>query len=431
MTKVKVKLPPKLLEIFKGEAFVRASYGGRGSGKTRSFAKMSAIKGMMWAESGKSGIILCARHLLNSLDDSSLEEIKVAITEEPFLSDYYNITERTVKTKNGLIEFKFAGLDRNISSVKSKARILLCWIDEAEPVSEKAYEVLIPTLRDEQSELWVTWNPERKNSPTNLRFRDSKDPLTKVTELNYKDNPWFPQILERARNRDRSERPDSYSHIWEGDYLSTMTGSYYAAALNQAKEEGRVGFVAPDPLMTLRVFVDIGGTGASADAFSMWIAQFIGAEIRVLDYYESQGQELATHLSWLRSKNYSPDRAEIWLPHDGKTHDRVFNVSYESSLKEAGYKVTVVPNQGRGAAMARVEEARRLFPSMRFNETTTEAGRDALGFYHEKRDELRNIGLGPDHDWSSHGADAFGLMAVAHELKHKHKPLNLSTRHII
>lgn len=90
----------------------------------------------------------------------------------------------------------------------------------------------------------------------------------------------------------------------------------------------------------------------------------------------------------------------------------MFNVSYESSLKQAGFEVKVIENMGAGAATKRIEEARRLFPSIWFNADTTEPGRDALGWYHEKRDDQRNVGLGPCHDWSSHGADAFGLMAV-------------------
>ena len=436
MSRVKVALPPKLLDVFSGKAFVRAAYGGRGSGKTRSFAKMSAVRALMWAKAGKSGIILCGRQYMNSLDESSLEEIKTAINEEQFLRESFIITERTIKTDSekfdGLVEYKFSGLDRNIASVKSKARILLCWVDEAEPVTEHAWEVLIPTLRDEESELWCTWNPERKGSATNKRFRDSKDPLTKCVELNYKDNPWFPDILDRARLKDKLERPESYEHIWNGDFITTMTGAYYAASLTQAKEEGRIGFVAADPLLTHRIYCDIGGTGANADAFTMVVAQFVGAEIRVFDCYEAQGQPLATHLSWLRSKNYGPDRAQIWLPHDGSTHDKVYDVSYESAMKDAGFKVTVVPNQGKGAAMARIEETRRLFPTMRFNESTTEPLRDALGFYHERRHEQRDVGLGPCHDFSSHFADAFGLMSVAHELEPgKRKPLHLSTRHII
>jgi len=175
-----IAVPDKLIPIFHGVADVRAAYGGRGSAKTRTFAKMTAVRGYMWAEAGKEGIILCGRQYMNSLDESSLEEIKVAIGEEPWLAEYYEIGDKFIRTRNGRIEYKFAGLDRNIASVKSKARILLCWVDEAEPVSEKAWETLIPTLRDEQSELWVTWNPERKGSATDLRFRKTTDSLLKT-----------------------------------------------------------------------------------------------------------------------------------------------------------------------------------------------------------------------------------------------------------
>jgi phage terminase large subunit len=183
----------------------------------------------------------------------------------------------------------------------------------------------------------------------------------------------------------------------------------------EAKAAGRIGRVAFDPLMTVRLFCDIGGTGARADAFAMWPAQFIGREIRVRDYYEAVGQPLAAHLNWLRGKGYGPERAQFWLPHDGAANDRVYSVSYESALRQAGYAVTVVANQGRGAAAIRIEALRRIFPMIWFDEATTEAGRKALGWYHEKRDEARNVGLGPEHDWSSHGSDAAGLMAVAYE----------------
>ena len=173
--------------------------------------------------------------------------------------------------------------------------------------------------------------------------------------------------------------------------------------------------VAPDPLIKIRLFADIGGTGAKSDAFALWAAQFIGKEIRVVNYYEAQGQPLDAHLAWCRSQGYTPDRASFWLPHDGATNDKVYDVSFESALKKAEYAVTVVPNQGEGAAKARIEEVRRLFPSMWIDEDKCSGGLSALGWYHEKRDEDRNIGLGPEHDWASHGADAFGLMAVAYE----------------
>lgn len=419
MTTATIELPEKLIPVFEGDADVRGACGGRGSGKTRSFAKMIALRGYIYGMAGVTGQLLCARQFMNSLEDSSLEECKRAIEDEPFLAAYYEVGTKFIRSRDGRIQFAFCGLDRNIASVKSKGRILICWVDEAEPVSDDAFSTLVPTLREEgedwNAELWITWNPKRKSAAVDKRYRGSSDPLVKVVELNWRDNPKFPAKLERERQRDLAERPDEYDHIWEGGYATVVAGAYYAAGLTIAKAQGRIGRVSADPLMTLRVYVDIGGTGARADAFTMWVAQFIGKEIRVLDYYEAVGQPLATHLEWMRDRDYSPSRAQIWLPHDGSTQDKVFDVSYESALKGAGYKVKVVPNQGKGAAKARIEAARRLFPAMWFNEDTTTAGRDALGFYHEKKDVVRNIGLGPSHDWASHGADSFGLMCICYE----------------
>jgi phage terminase large subunit len=368
---------------------------------------------------GGSGIILCARQFMNSLEDSSLEEVKRAIEDEPFLESYYEIGDKFIRSKDGRINFTFAGLDRNIASIKSKGRILLCWVDEAEPVTDEAWLTLIPTLREEgtdwNAELWVTWNPKRKAAAIESRFRNSTDPLVKIVQLNWRDNPKFPAKLERDRLRDLEERPDQYPHVWEGEYAVALSGAYFAKNLAEARLENRIGRVGADPLMTIRLFADIGGTGAKADNFVFWAAQFVGREIRVLDHYEQQGQPIAAHLGWLRSKGFTPERAQIWLPHDGDTQDKVHDVSYRSAFEQSGYSVTVVPNQGKGAAMMRVEAARRLFPMMWFNEESTQAGIEALGWYHEKRDEVRGIGLGPDHDWSSHSADAFGLMCVAYE----------------
>lgn len=428
MATAQIKLPKKLIPIFAGSADIRGAHGGRGSGKTRSFAKMAAVRGYSYGMAGITGILLCGRQFMNSLDDSSLEECKRAIEDEPFLKAYYDIGDKYIKSRDGRISFAFAGLDRNIASIKSKGRILLCWVDEAEPVTDDAWTTLIPTLREEgadwNAELWVTWNPRRKTAPVEKRFRHSNDPRVKIVELNWRDNPKFPAKLERDRQRDIEERPEQYPHVWEGDYVTTLEGSYFARHLTKAKEDDRIGFFPADPLMTIRLVCDIGGTGARADAFAIWAMQFIGREIRVVNYYEAVGQPIDAHLAWCRTQGYSPDRAQFWLPHDGETNDRVYDVSYESALKKAGYTVTVVPNQGKGAAMARIERARVLFPQIRFHEATTEAGRAALGWYHEKRDQERGIGLGPDHDWSSHGADAFGLGCVTWKEPQEMKPLN-------
>ena len=414
MATARIELPEKLIPVFEGEADVRGAHGGRGSAKTRSFAKMSAVRGYMFAMAGIKGQLLCARQFMNSLEDSSLEEVKRAIEDEPWLAAFYEIGDKYVRTKCGRVSYTFAGLDRNITSIKSKGRILLAWVDEAEPVTDEAFSILIPTLREEgegwNAELWVTWNRKRKSAAVEKRFAESKDPRVKVVQLNWRDNPKFPAKLERERLRDLQERADQYGHIWEDEFASSLEGAYYARHLAEAKDKGRIGNLSADPLMTTRAYWDIGGTGAKADACAIWICQFVGQEVRVLDYYEAVGQPLAHHVEWLRAKGYQ--KAECVLPHDGANHDKVFAVSYESSLREAGFDVRVIKNMGAGAANRRIEAVRRLFPSIWFNAITTEPGRDALGWYHEKRDELRSIGLGPNHDWSSHAADAFGLMAV-------------------
>jgi phage terminase large subunit len=275
---------------------------------------------------------------------------------------------------------------------------------------------LRPTIRAPGSELWFSWNARRKTDAVDVMLRGPEIPTGAiVVNANWRDNPWFTAELEQERLDCLRMQPDQYDHIWEGGYISVAEGAYYAKCLAEAKAEGRIGKVAADPLMTIRLFFDIGGTGAKADAVAIWAAQFIGKEIRWLKYYEAVGQPLATHVNWLRSQGYTPGKAQIWLPHDGATNDKVFDVSYESALRAAGYTVTVVPNQGKGAAAARIEEARRRFPHMWFDAEGTAGGLEALGWYHEKKDEIRNIGLGPDHDWSSHGADAFGLGCVAYD----------------
>jgi phage terminase large subunit len=411
-----VQIPPKLIPVFSGDADVRGAYGGRGSGKTMTFAKMTAIRAYMWDQAGREGVIVCGREFLNSIDDSSLAEVKSAIESEPWLRDHFDIGEKYIRTKSRRISYKFSGMDkRTIMSLKSKSKILLLWADEAEPITDKAWDIVLPTLRQEDSELWVTWNPARKSSATDRRFRQTIDPRYKVVECSWRDNPRFPAILERQRVRWLENDPDSYEHVWEGAYATAIKGAYFTKQLAAMKREGRLGRVAIDPNMKRRLFVDIGGTGRNADAFTMWGAQFVGREVRVLDYYEVVGQDVAYHLAWMREHGYGDKNTEIFLPHDGATHDKVFDVSYQSALQAAGYSVTVVPNQGRGAAISRINALRRIFPSIWMHESTTAPGVEALGWYHEKWDDERDIGLGPAHDWASHGSDAAGLMAIVAE----------------
>lgn len=391
-------------------------HGGRGSGKSHFFADLLVEDCL--AEPGISGEgmrAVCIREVQKDLSQSSKRLIEDKLAQHRIgEADGFKAFRDVIQTpKDGLIIFK--GMqDYNAESIKSLEGYKRAWCEEAQSLSARSLSLLRPTIRANDSEIRFSWNPRRKTDPVDALLRGGTLPTgAVVVRANWSDNPWFPSVLEQERKDCLAQNPEQYDHIWEGGYATVLEGAYYARHIAEAKAQNRIGRVAADPLMAYRAFFDIGGTGAKADAVAIWISQFVGREIRVLDYYEAVGQPLAAHVAWLRSRGYGD--ASIWLPHDGATHDKVHDVSYESALRDAGFAVEVVPNQGAGAAAARIEAGRRRFPSIWFNQETTQAGIDALGWYHEKRDPDRNIGLGPEHDWASHGADAFGLMCVAYE----------------
>ncbi|HCT3785208.1 TPA: phage terminase large subunit [Proteus mirabilis] len=218
---VDLPIPAKLVPVFAKEGVrYRGAFGGRGSAKTRTFAMMSAVKAYQAAEQGISGVILCGREFMNSLEESSMEEVKQAIWSIPWLNDYFDIGEKYIRTKCKRVNYVFCGLRHNLDSIKSKARILLAWVDEAESVSDLAWKKLRPTVRESGSEIWVTWNPEKDGSATDKRFRKTPPKNSIIVEMNYNDNPWFPDVLEEERLDDlNSLEYSDYAWIWEGAYL--------------------------------------------------------------------------------------------------------------------------------------------------------------------------------------------------------------------
>jgi len=399
----------------------KGAWGGRGSGKSHFFAGLLIEDSL----SNKGLLSACIREVQKSLKDSAKRLIEAKLEEHQLgEADGFKVFREVIQTPgDGAIIFQ--GMqDHTAESIKSLEGFKRAWVEEAQTLSARSMSLLRPTIRAEGSELWWSWNPRRKNDPVDVSLRGAVKPTgAVVVRANWSDNPWFPSVLEQERLDCLRTTPEQYDHIWEGGYATVLEGAYYAQAIAEAKAQKRIGRVSPDPLLTIKLVCDIGGTGAKADAFAMVAEQWVAREIRVLNYYEAVGQPLAAHLNWMRSQGYTPDRVQIILPHDGSSHDKVYDVSYESAFRDAGYDVVVIPNQGKGAAMLRVEAARRLFPSMWFNETTTTGLIEALGWYHEKRDPERNIGLGPEHDWSSNGADAFGLGCVAYEEpREKRKP---------
>ncbi|MBE8812218.1 PBSX family phage terminase large subunit [Serratia marcescens] len=266
---VQLPIPAKLAPLFTVmDKRYRCSHGGRGSAKTRTFAMMTAVKAYQAMMNGEAGVILCAREFMNSLEESSMQEVKQAILSVPWLAANFDIGEKYIRTIDKSVNYVFCGLRHNLDSIKSKARILLCWVDEAESVSEIAWQKLSPTVREEGSEIWVTWNPERDGSATDKRFRKEAGDDCITVEMNYTDNPWFPDVLEGERlNDERRLDPATYAWVWEGAYLENsdkqvLAGKYRIAEFsdNLWKEAERLFFgadfgFAKDPNTLVRSFI--------------------------------------------------------------------------------------------------------------------------------------------------------------------------------
>lgn len=230
MTKATVELPPKLVPIFtppRGSMRYRGAKGGRGSGKSFTFALMAAIWG--YAEPLR---ILATRELQVSIKESFHAEVKNAIESIPWLAAHYEIGESFIRGANGT-EFIFKGLRHNISSIKSMAQIDLCIVEEAEDVPESSWRDLLPTVRAPKSEIWVIWNPRLDGSPVDKRFVKATPPDTQIVTINHDDNPWFPIVLDAQRRYDQASMdPALYAHIWEGAYLTNSNAQVLAGKVS-------------------------------------------------------------------------------------------------------------------------------------------------------------------------------------------------------
>lgn len=364
---------------------------------------------------------VCIREVQKTLAQSSKRLIESKIQSLGVGSQFKIFNDKIETPGDGIIIFQ--GMqDHTAESIKSLEGFKRAWIEEAQTLSQRSLTLLRPTIRAEGSEIWASWNATRKSDAIDDFLRAKKPEGSIVVQANWRDNPWFPKELEAERKLDLALYPDRYDHIWEGGYARAFEGAYFAKLLQEAKTQGRIGRVSADPLLPIKAFWDIGGAGAKADALTIWIVQFVAQEIRVLDYIEGVGQVLAYYVNELRSRGWG--EATCYLPHDGVNTNNITGKKYEDHIRDAEFEVEVIPNQGSGAAAMRIEAVRRIGPKLWFNEATTESGRDALGYYHERKDETRNVGLGPDHDWSSHAADAFGLMAIAYETPVPHQDMS-------
>jgi len=401
----------------------KVARGGRGSGKSHFFAGLAVEDAL--AEPGENGgeglRMVCIREVQKDLAQSAklLIEGKLAsfgLGE----ADGFKVYEDCITLPgDGLMIFK--GMNNyTADSIKSLEGFKRAWWEEAHTASKKSINLLRPTLRASGSQLWWSYNPTLDTDAVDVMFRGDELPTGAiVVEASWRDNPWFTAELEQERLDCLRMQPEQYEHIWGGGYITAIESAYFARMLAEAREQGRIGTLTEDKLLSKRAYWDIG----VRDATAIWIAQQKGDQVRFIDHYEASGQDLSAHLNWLRSNGHGD--AEQVLPHDGAKMDALTAVRFEDHIRNAGFRCRTVPNQGKGAAMKRIEAARSIFNRFWFDETRCAKGLKALGWYHEKKNE-GGYGVGPNHDWASHSADAFGLAAVDYQEPRAVRKLDLS-----
>ena len=377
----------------------RVLYGGRGGGKSHSVARMLLCKGVI-----NTIRVLCAREFQTSIKDS-VHKLLVDQIYEMKLEAHYEITQTTIRGKNGT-EFIFAGIKNNINGLKSIEGIDYCWCEEANNISATSWDILIPTIRKENSEIWITFNPELPTDVTYQRFVISPPENAVVCKINWNDNPWFPKVLEEERLSLRARDFEAYQNVWEGFTRSTIDGAVFSKEMQRAEQDNRITNVPYDATKPVMAVFDIGW----ADATAIWFVQFVGMETRLIRYFETTQTTMSEILARMQTFGYVYDT--LYLPHDAQNKTLAANGrSLEEIVRNSGYNVRIID---RVPIADSINAARTIFSSCYFDKNNTSAGLDCLRHYRYDVDpDTKGFSLKPVHDNYSHGADAFryiGLM---------------------
>lgn len=391
------KIPKVFKSLFKPKRY-KIYYGGRGGAKSWGFADALLIMGTQ-----KPLRILCARELQKSIADSVHKLLSDQI-DKLGLHEFYEIQKTTILGINGT-EFLFNGLKHNAREIKSTEGIDICWVEEAENVSDASWELLIPTVRKEGSEIWISFNTKQPTDATYRRFIFEADDDSIIQKVSYKDNPFFPDVLERERLRLKAKDPKAYEHVWEGEFDTRFSGAVYAKWMAELKDKGRItDRVKHDPDYPVSTLWDLG----FGDTCTQWFFQEGPGEVLIIDYYENNNEGIGHYCEMLQSKPYKY-RAH-YVPQDaGK---KLMEASGRSIVEQAwqDYKVkmTIIPETTHAN---RHEGLRKVLPYCWFNSDTCAAGIESLMAYHYEYDEdLQIFKKIPVHDWSSHASSALELL---------------------
>ena len=404
-----IKLP-LWAEFLNNPQRYKVAWGGRGSGKSWAFAMMLLIQGVKSEQR-----VLCAREVQKSLKDSVHQLLTDQIVNMG-LQNFYEITESEIRGKNGTL-FLFAGLKNNsVATIKSFEGVTRCWVEEAQTVSKRSWDILIPTIRAPGSEIWVTFNPELETDETYQRFVLHPDSNCTSIKVNWNQNPWFPDTLRLEKDALKFRDPQAYNVVWEGLCRQTVDGAIFAKEMQLAELDGRITKVNYDPTKPVHAIFDLGWS----DATAIWFLQFIGMETRLIRYIEGNQQTMSDYLAKMQTFGYIYDT--LWLPHDSQNKTLASNGrSIEEIVRAAGYKTRVLE---RVPILDSINAARTMFRNMWFDRENCHEGLQCLRHYRYSVDEeTGQFSRQPLHDQYSHGADAFryiGLML--NEPKERRKP---------
>ena len=403
---LEAELPAKLECLFQPARY-KVLYGGRGGAKSWSIARALLIMA-----ASKPLRILCAREFQSSIADSVHKLLSDQIIEMG-MSGQFTVEKATIYHRNGS-EFRFAGIRTNIGAIKSFEGIDICWVEEAVNVSRTSWMTLIPTIRKDGSEIWVSFNPELEADETYQRFVVKPPASAIVVPIGWQDNPWFPDTLRAEAEELRERNIDDYLHIYGGACRHALEGAVFAVELRDCETAQRitsVPYVATKPVET---FWDLG----KRDMCSIWFAQVVGFEFRVIDFYENCGQTLGHYIKILQEKPYA--YGEHWLPHDAE-HDLLASErTIAQQMRAVFAKVRVIP---RTSKITQIEAGRSVFGQCWFDREKTADGIQHLRHYQFEIDATTGQrGKEPLHDEHSHAADAF--MALGMSLREpKGKPV--------
>lgn len=392
-----VEFPEKLQCLFEPKRY-KVLYGGRGGAKSWGIARALLIIGAQ-----RKLRILCARELQNSIQESSHKLLADQI-EIMGLSSMYEVQKTTIICLTTGSEFIFAGLRHNVESLKSKEAIDIAWVEEAQSVSGYSWDKLIPTIRKDGSEIWISFNPELEEDETYQRFVAKPPPNSFVVPISWRDNPWLSKTFLEEIAVMRERNPDAYLNVYEGHCRQTLDGAIYAAELRMAQENGRICTVPYEPTRPVSVFADLGW----ADHTALWFVQRVGLEYRALRSVQDSQKAWPHYLALIQSFGYVIDG--IWLPHDAQAKQLGTGKSIEEITRSAGMPVRIVPNlkveDGIGAL-------RSVFPAVWWDKDGCADGLRALRRYRYEVDkETGQFSRKPLHDDASHFADAARYFAV-------------------